>query len=229
VQLTLLTHIAAGALGLGSGYVALYAAKGAGLHRRSGLLFVYAMLVMSAGGIVLAIWRDAAPLINIPAAMLTSCLIVTGMTTISPASTRTRRVDFGAMAAAAAVALIMLGFGVATLAGRGPRGGMVAPFFVFGLVSGLAAAGDLRVLRRGAPVGAARVARHLWRMSFALFVAALSFTVQVTKLIPKPWRSPVLLLPMLAVLATMIYWLWRVRGRRALRGLTITTELSRAA
>jgi uncharacterized membrane protein len=40
-------HIAGGALALVFGYVALYATKGATLHRRSGTLFVYAMVTMA--------------------------------------------------------------------------------------------------------------------------------------------------------------------------------------
>jgi uncharacterized membrane protein len=40
-------HVDAGGLALAFGYVALYAAKGAPLHRMSGILFVYAMLTMS--------------------------------------------------------------------------------------------------------------------------------------------------------------------------------------
>ena len=43
---TLLLHLATGALALVFGYVALYVRKGAPLHRRSGMLFVYAMLAM---------------------------------------------------------------------------------------------------------------------------------------------------------------------------------------
>jgi hypothetical protein len=35
----------------------------------------------------------------------------------------------------------------------------------------LAAAGDLRMLLRGGLFGAQRIARHLWRMCFGLFIA----------------------------------------------------------
>src|SRR6185503_12894930 len=47
-------HIVAGALGILSGTLALYAVKGAGLHRKSGTVFVAAMLVMAATGALLA-------------------------------------------------------------------------------------------------------------------------------------------------------------------------------
>ena len=94
------------------------------------------------------------------------------------------------------------------------------PFFMFGIVGALAAAGDVRVMRSGALTGASRIARHLWRMSCALFVAALSFFIGQAQVFPKPVRIlPLLAVPVLAVLVTMLYWLWRVRLRRSLRGL----------
>jgi hypothetical protein len=40
--------------------------------------------------------------------------------------------------------------------------------------------------------------------------------------IPKPIRIPALLaVPVLAVLVTLLYWLWRVRVRRTLRGIVV--------
>ena len=67
MRLTLLIHILAGALGLAFGYVALYSAKGATLHRKSGMLFVYAMVTMCLGGFALAVatnnnWSRSMPL-----------------------------------------------------------------------------------------------------------------------------------------------------------------------
>jgi hypothetical protein len=55
-------------------------------------------------------------------------------------------------------------------------------------------------------------------MSFALFIAALSFFIGQAQVFPEPVRiRPLLALPVLAVLVTMLYWLWRVRIRRTLR------------
>jgi hypothetical protein len=57
-------------------------------------------------------------------------------------------------------------------------------------------------------------------MCFALFIAALSFFIGQAKVIPEPYRNRGLLaLPVLAVLVTMLYWLWRVRRKRAIRGV----------
>ena len=94
------------------------------------------------------------------------------------------------------------------------------PFFLFAFVGLVGATGDFRVLRSGALRGTARLARHLWRMTFALFIAAMSFFIGQAKVIPKPIRIPALLaIPVLAVLVTMLYWLWRVRFRRSFRGI----------
>ena len=219
MRMTLVLHIPAGSLGLLTGYVALYAAKGAPLHRRSGMVFVYAMLTMCVFGTLISIVRGVAPAINIPAGVVTAYLAITALTTVRPIP-GTRWLDVGLMLVALTVGLTDLTFGFQAIANGGTRNGMPAfPFFMFGVVATLAGVGDLRILRSGALVGASRLARHLWRMCFALFIAALSASVQFAKMIPQPVRMPALVLPMLAVLVTMLYWLWRVRVRRSLRGI----------
>ena len=50
----ILLHIIAGLLEPTSGTVALSAPKGAKLHRKSGIILVYAMMVLSASGAVMA-------------------------------------------------------------------------------------------------------------------------------------------------------------------------------
>lgn len=220
--MTLVVHVLAGGLGLVSGFVALYAAKGARLHRKSGMLFVYAMLTMCVAGVAMAAGRGVAPAVNIPVGVLTAYLVITSLTTVRPPAAGSRWLDLGAMLVALAVGLVDLAFGFEALASAdGTRDGIPAyPFFMFGAVGLLASAGDFRLLRSGTLKGAPRLARHLWRMSFALFIAALSFFIGQAKVIPKPVRIPALLaLPVLAVLVTMFYWLWRVRIRRSFRGI----------
>jgi hypothetical protein len=57
----------------------------------------------------------------------------------------------------------------------------------------------------------------------------MSFFLGQAKVIPKPIRIPALLaLPVLAVLVTLFYWLWRVRIRRSLRGIVANRPLVRA-
>jgi hypothetical protein len=82
-----------------------------------------------------------------------------------------------------------------------------------------AGVGDLRILRSGPLRGARRIARHLWRMCFALFVASGSFFLGQADEIPEPLRIyPVLTLLAVLPLVALLYWLWRVRIRRNLRG-----------
>jgi len=221
MRMSYVVHIVAGSLSLLAGYVALYAAKGSPLHRKSGTVFVYAMLTMALFGLTIAAVRSVAPALNIPVALLTCYLVITSLTTIRRPAMASHWLDVGSLLVALAVGLTFLTFGFEAIANGGIRKGMPAPpFLVFGVVGLLAAVGDVRVIRSGALTGAPRLARHLWRMSFALFIAALSFFIGQAKVIPKPIRIyPMLALPVLAVLVTMLYWLWRVRIRRSLRGI----------
>jgi hypothetical protein len=213
VQIIYAVHILAGTLGLVFGYVALSAAKGATLHRKAGILFVYAMLTMSVFGGTIAAVQGVAPAINIPAALLTSYLVITALITVRPPSSRSRWLTPGLMLVALAVGLTSLSFAFEAFANGGKRNGMPAfPFVMFGVVGTLGALLDMRMMRAGALAGASRLARHLWRMCFALFIAALSFFIGQAQVFPKPIRIPALLaLPVLAVLVAMFYWLWRVR------------------
>jgi hypothetical protein len=116
---------------------------------------------------------------------------------------------------AAALGLACVIIAASALAGSGLPAGFAYPLVMFGVVALLASNGDRRTLRAGGLKGGPRLARHLWRMCFALFIAALSFFFGQAQVIPEPLRiRPLLALPILAVLLTMFYWLWRVRARR---------------
>lgn len=132
--------------------------------------------------------------------------------------------SIGALLVALAVGLASLTFAGEALANGGMRNGMPAfPFLMFGVIGMLASVGDVRMMRSGVPRGPPRLARHLWRMCFALFIASLSFFIGQAKVIPKPIRIyPLLALPVLGVLVIMVYWLWRVRKRR-LRGIVVSS------
>ena len=217
MPMTYVIHIVAGSLALTAGYVALWSAKGAGVHRRSGMVFVYAMLVMCIAGLMMAVVRGVAPSVNVPAAVLTSYLVITSLLTVRPIPAGMRWVHPALMLIALVVGLVSLGLGVeASMSenGRGRDGMPAFPFFLFGFIGTLAASLDIRMLRAGGLAGTARLVRHLWRMSIALFIAALSFFIGQADEFPAAIRiMPLLGLPVLAVLVTMFYWLWRVRAR----------------
>jgi len=49
-----------------------------------------------------------------------------------------------------------------------------------------------------------------------LMIASLSFSVRLPRILPESLRSPVIYsLPTLAVLGTMVYWLWRLRSKQS--------------
>jgi hypothetical protein len=213
--MTLLVHIAAGATALISGAIALYAVKGGRLHRQAGLAFVFAMMLMCAGGFVVAIGRSAAPLMNGPAALTTAYLVITGLLTVRSPSPPMPRLNVAVLCVGIGVAFTCLALGVAALASPAIPDGFAFPLFMFGTVGTFAAIGDFRIIRSGERHGRVRLARHLWRMCFALFIAAASFFLGQAGVFPEVLRiGPLLGLPPLAVLATMIYWLTRVRSRR---------------
>ncbi len=207
-------HVATGVLSLPTGYLALYAAKGGTLHRRSGLLFVGTMLTMSTLGAILTFARHKTPEVNVPAAVLTFYFVLTSLMAVRPIAGWTRRNDVALTVVVFVVALVDLAFGVLAIAHGGKWKGVPAfPFFLFGVVGLIAVWGDLRIFRSGALNGVQRIRRHLWRMLFALLVASLS--LGQVKVLPKALRSgPVLAIPPLIVLIVMLWWLWRVKGRR---------------
>ncbi len=88
-----------------------------------------------------------------------------------------------------------------------PAGGYVLP----GFVGVLAAVGDARMLLRGGLRGTRRVARHLWRMCFALFVASASIFLARPQLFPALLtKAHVLFLLGILPLLMMVFWLARV-------------------
>lgn len=204
-------HVIGGAIAIVSGFVALYALKGGRLHRKSGTIFVYAMLVMSLSGAVIAVGRAGAAM-NIPAGLVTAYLVITSLLTVHPPSAGSRRVERGAMLAAFALGLASIASAFVS-AGRGNTG-FVFPLLMFGVLALSAGVGDRRMLRAGGLQGAARLKRHLWRMCVALSIAAASFFLGPVRRIPEPLRIPALRLIPLVVLVTMAYWLWRYRRKR---------------
>ena len=214
-------HIAAGGLAMVLGAVALSAKKGGALHRRSGLLFVCAMVVMGTTASILGFLKSPTDG-NVFAGFMTAYFVGTALTTVRPATPWTRGFNVAALIVAVGLGLGDISAGIEAFHSPGhARNGVpfVMLFFIAGVML-LAAFGDVRVMRFGVPRGGPRLARHLWRMCFALFIAAGSFfsvRQRVARILPEPFTTgPMRALPILLLFAAMFYWLWRVRGRRPL-------------
>ena len=213
MHMVLPIHVAAGGLALVLGAVALFVKKGGTIHRRSGMLFVYAMLVMGISAAILG---------NGLGGLMAVYFVVTALTTVQPASPWTHRINVAALAVAVGLAFVDIMGGVKAFnnPGRSLNGVPFLMLFFIATVMIVAAAGDLRIMRSGMPRGGPRLARHLWRMCFALFIAAGSFfsiRARVAKILPEPFTTaPMRALPIVLLFGAMFYWLWRVRSRRAL-------------
>jgi len=210
-------HIVAGALSLVAGFVALSVTKGAPAHRRSGMVFVFAMVPMAITGALIAAWKGAVGT-SIGGAM-TVYFVLTALATVHPLPGWSRRVDVGLMGVALAVGLTNLVWAFQTVASpTGRREGLPPfPFFMWGIVLTVAAIGDWRMIRSPALRGAARLRRHLWRMCWAMWVATGSFFLGQAKVIPKPIRiMPVLGLLAVTPILALLYWMWRVRRKRGI-------------
>jgi uncharacterized membrane protein len=226
-------HIAAGGLAMVLGAVALSVKKGGFIHRRAGLLFVGAMLVMGGTASMLG-FRKSPTDGNVFAGFMVAYFVGTALTTVRPASPWTRGFNVAAVMVAIGLGLLDILAGVeAFYSPGGVRNGV--PFFMLFFIATvmiLAAIGDVRVMRFGMPRGGPRLARHLWRMCFALFIAAGSFfsvRERVAKIFPEPFTTgPMRALPIVLLFGAMFYWLWRVRSRRPLPVL-VRQEVNDAA
>ncbi len=210
-------HIVAGLIGIVSGFTALLAWKGSKLHLKSGIIFVYAMLVLAASAVVMAI--DNGQPGNVIAAVLAFYLVLTALLTVrKPARGPWRWLDAGAMglafvlAAACFTLFITRGLNSSTALSNAE----LAPLYiVFGIVALLAGIGDARVLLARTQKYSQRLTRHLWRMCLALFIAAGSFFLGNAQVFPEVVRSSGLLgLPVLVVVGLTFFWLARLRFTR---------------
>ena len=208
-------HIVAGVLALVFGYVALYAKKGATLHRTSGILFVYAVVTMSLSGALMAFINASS--VNVVAGLLTFYFVMTALLTVRPRLQVSHWIDAVAMLFALTVAILAFRTGFEVASRGRPEAG---PMFVFAVVGLLAAAGDVRMMRARGIEGPRRIARHLWRMCFAMWVAAASFFWGPPRRVPEVIRIPALQAVLVLIpIVAMLYWLWRIRVRKTLRGI----------
>ena len=226
VWLALAVHFGAGLVSIVAGTIALSVAKGSRLHKQSGLIFTWGMIVLGLTAAGIGVYENRPS--QVSAGLIAAYLVFTAMTTVKPLPGIGQRLNATLMVLAFAYAAAGLYMGVTEwldptveVVGR-PR---VVPPLVIGSVILLAAIGDLRAIRAvggGGLRGSRRLARHLWRMCFALFVATGSFFLGQMKFIPEPVRIlPLLLVLAFAPIVFLFYWMWRVRVRGRLSGIIV--------
>lgn len=209
----LFLHIAGGTVGMVSGATAMLAPKGRRLHRIAGTVFFLSMLTMATIATVVSPLLPEAQWTNTTAGAFTLYLVATAWLTVRRRDGEVGRFEKGAVLVPIGIAIMGLMLGV--LHGGTPRAAGFATVYVFAVFAALAAAGDLRLIRRGGLSGADRIARHVWRMSAALFVAMGSFFLGQQQVLPETVRGTFLpALPVLAVVGLGLFWFLRVRFSR---------------
>jgi uncharacterized membrane protein len=238
----MLVHILAGTTGLLSGTVALSLRKGSSRHALAGRIFVVSMLTMAAAAVYLAIVRHQPN--NIGGGIMTFYLVGTAWLTARRRDGETSRYDWALLLIPLVTGLLGWKNGLDAL--RGPTGekyGVPGGMHLFmGSVCLLAATGDIRMLARGGVFGAKRIARHLWRMCYGLFIASGSFffgpsnrplrllsTVGLGQHLPAPLFSMGLYMVLtLLPLILLVYWLVRTRFTNINRAKPIQVSLTKS-
>jgi len=213
-------HIGGGTLGLVSGTIAVFARKGAPLHRTAGTVFFVSMLVMAVTACYLAVVIPN-QLVNVFIATFVLYLVTTAWMTV-------RRKE-SAIGIPEKIALFVgtilcapfaiLSFQLAT--GLPPlfksavpfKGAVLIAVYSLTTVLAIAAISDAKLVFAGGISGAPRIARHLWRMCLGLTLATGSaFTNGLARFLPGSYHVPLIFfLPQFLPLLLLIFWMIRVR------------------
>jgi uncharacterized membrane protein len=213
-------HVGTGMVALAAGTVALFARKGSYLHCRAGTVFVGAMVVMATFAAYLAI---AVPgqVVNLFIASFTLYLVATSWMAVRRKECTAGLAERIALFIAICLwtPFAILSFQLAT--GLQPffnstvplKGPVLIAIYTFTAVLTIAAIGDGQVVLFGGTSGAPRIARHLWRMCFALTLTTGSaFTNGFSRLLPGPHHvPPIFFIPQFLPLGLLIFWIIRVR------------------
>jgi hypothetical protein len=207
----LVVHICAGTLGMLSGFAAVSFRKGSHRHRVIGIVFAISMLALSLSGLYLAFAHHEPG--NVLGGALTFYLVATAWSAAKHKDGRTSLIEWGALPIALAVIAATVTYGLeAAYSPTGlSHGYPVGPYLFLGSVALIAAAGDVRMIVQGGAFGTKRIARHLWRMCFAWFIASASIFLARPQFFPAVMRTTgALYILSFLPLVLMVFWLIRV-------------------
>lgn len=209
----LFLHIAGGGVGIVSGITTLLVPKGGRLHRICGNVFFVSMVISFAIAAGVAPFLDDGERPNFIAGAFSLYLVVSSWVAIK------RRKKFvgpwDAVGFVIALTTAISGAILIELAKSDPSGTIDgAPrqsFFIFMVLGTIATIDDLVYLLRRGYAGAARIARHLWRMCAALFFATGSFFLGQPQVFPEYLQGSMLLfVPVVMPVIWMLYWVLHV-------------------
>jgi hypothetical protein len=206
-------HITGGLMALGAGAGAMIFKKGSPMHRQHGHVFFVAMMTMAGTGLYGALFLHPVAA-NVNGAMATLYVTATAWLTVWREPGRTGRLEIAALLWGLIAATTAATFGYrATQMPNGVYEEFSATgYFVFASLLVLGSALDARMIARGGFTGTARTTRHLSRMCLAFAMATGSFFLgQARQFPPEIRESGLLIIPGMAPLVLLPYWLIRIR------------------
>lgn len=215
-------HIIAGLVAILAGAMAMISAKGSPLHRNAGNIFTISMLIMTGSAALVSFFLRTDHVTGV-VALITAYLVGTSWLAVKVKVGDSERLLAGLAVVAVMVGVYSLHLWFNFMADPKTlitRNSPPQTLLFFGVVSLLCAALDLRLLRAGQIAGAQRLVRHLWRMCFAMLIATGSFFAGQMPVFPEVVRNsvlfgvPILIIPVLLVIATTLYWLGRTLLKR---------------
>ncbi len=172
------------------------------------------MLNMSAIGTIVAPFLPVPERASVLAGMTTFYLVLTAWASVRRKTGSLGQLfDGGALFASLGIsAVAALFIWMASQSSNGTLDGQPRQaFYLFAIIGLIAVVGDLRLVLRRGIAGAERIARYLWRMGAALFIAAGSLFLGQQQIFPASLRgSAWFFVPELVILASLLFWLCRV-------------------
>lgn len=226
-------HILTGTVALISGALSFALTKGSNSHKKFGLVFVLSMVVMAISGALLAFL--ATEKLNMVAGLVTFYLVVTAYLTVHPPKNNTIVVHSIFMSLGFTIGVYAIYTGLTALNNglSSIDGNPIQAIIVFGSISLLAAALDIRVIAKGRLKRKWQLVRHVWRIGFAMLIATASFFLGQSQVIPEAMRNIFTLAgPVLLVLCSTAYWvirvsIWGLKKRMSAQTQTTAAQSSR--
>lgn len=213
--IVLTIHIAGGSIGVLTGLTSLFLKKGSPTHGKVGNVFFVSMLFMASTGAYMAL--SPVSMTSFLAGSVTFYMVATAWRTGRNSGGKSGIPEVIWLFYILLISIIGIVSCWELINDRGaPIGGGIddgLDFFLF-FYTGIAVLClvlDITVVYRGGIYGAQRIARHLWRMCFGLWVAIGSFFLGQPQVFPEPIRSMILLRAMPFILVTFMLFFWLVR------------------
>jgi hypothetical protein len=190
---------------------AFYYPKGSSKHKKAGQVFTIAMLIMLISGGIAGALKGSAE--NVLLAALVTYTVFTAWLTVRRHQPAIGILEYLALAYIVIFGLTALSINPEWEKAREPG------VYTFDVVMALIfTIGDIRNILLKGMKRSHRLARHVWRISFSLVWAALSFGDKIIKMLDSTIdQMPyVVAIPASLVLCIMFYWLFRVYKGRAI-------------